>query len=162
MKNKHTTIATLCFPITSERILLGKKKLRLGAGWWNGFGGKVEKDETVTDAACREVEEECGLLPFKEDLEYVARVLFKYPEEHWDVHIFFARAWTGEICESDEMCELTWFLHKDIPYANMGPSDLEWLPRVLDGKKVLGDVSFSKDKEIADMKFSQVRSLTLP
>jgi len=154
--------ATLCFPITSEQILLGKKQKRLGAGFWNGFGGRVENNETIVEAVCRESEEECGLLPKREDLEYVARVLFKYREENWNVHIFFAREWTGKISESDEMGDLTWFLHKDIPYSEMWPSDREWLPQVLRGEKIKGSVSFSDNKEIKEKSFSRTQSLFLP
>lgn len=43
------------------RILLGLKKRGFGAGKWNGFGGKVEKGETIEAAALRELEEESGL-----------------------------------------------------------------------------------------------------
>ena len=34
-------------------ILLGMKKRGFGAGRWNGFGGKVDTDETILQAAKR-------------------------------------------------------------------------------------------------------------
>ena len=46
---------------TPQRMLLGMKKRGFGMGKWNGFGGKVEPDETVEAAARRELEEEAGL-----------------------------------------------------------------------------------------------------
>ena len=36
-----------------QRILLGMKKRGFGSGKWNGFGGKVEPNETIEDAAKR-------------------------------------------------------------------------------------------------------------
>lgn len=162
MGNTNTIVATLCFPITADSILLGKKKKRLGVGWWNGFGGRVEVGETIEEATCRETKEECGFLTREKDLDYVARVLFKYPQENWDVHIFFVRLWSGKICESDEMGELTWFLYKNIPYASMWPSDKKWLPRVLCGEKIQGSVTFTNDKKIKETSFSRTQSLLLP
>ena len=40
---------------TNGRLLLGMKKRGFGAGYYNGFGGKVEAGETIAQAAAREV-----------------------------------------------------------------------------------------------------------
>lgn len=37
----------------NRQILLGYKKRGLGASKWNGFGGKVEINENIVDAAIR-------------------------------------------------------------------------------------------------------------
>lgn len=50
MANK---LLTLVFVNRSQEILLGFKKRGFGAGRWNGFGGKVEKGETIEEAAQR-------------------------------------------------------------------------------------------------------------
>ncbi len=47
--------ATLCFLRTKDKILLGMKKRGFGKGKYNGFGGKIGSDETIEDAAVREV-----------------------------------------------------------------------------------------------------------
>jgi 8-oxo-dGTP pyrophosphatase MutT (NUDIX family) len=39
------------------------KKRGFGHGKYNGFGGKVELNETIMDAAIRETNEECGIVP---------------------------------------------------------------------------------------------------
>ena len=44
---------TLVLVHHGERVLLGLKKRGFGQGRWNGFGGKVEKGETITNAAIR-------------------------------------------------------------------------------------------------------------
>lgn len=40
---------------------MGLKKRGLKAGCWNGFGGKLEQDETPLECIVRETEEEAGI-----------------------------------------------------------------------------------------------------
>lgn len=40
----------------SNQILLGMKKRGFGVGKWNGFGGKIEENETTEEGAKRYVE----------------------------------------------------------------------------------------------------------
>ena len=46
-------IFTLAMVRRTNYLLLGLKKKGFGEGKWNGFGGKVEKDETVSEGAVR-------------------------------------------------------------------------------------------------------------
>jgi 8-oxo-dGTP diphosphatase/2-hydroxy-dATP diphosphatase len=46
-------ILTLAIVRKKNSLLLGLKKRGFGEGKWNGFGGKVEKDETVSEGAIR-------------------------------------------------------------------------------------------------------------
>ena len=46
-------ILTLVLIRESARVLLGMKKRGFGQGRWNGFGGKVEKGETILQGAIR-------------------------------------------------------------------------------------------------------------
>jgi hypothetical protein len=34
----------------NNQLLLGVKKRGFGEGWWNGFGGKVHKGESIEEA----------------------------------------------------------------------------------------------------------------
>ncbi|PJE75822.1 hypothetical protein COV04_02660 [Candidatus Uhrbacteria bacterium CG10_big_fil_rev_8_21_14_0_10_48_11] len=52
----------LCIVYQHANSLLGLKKRRFGAGKWDGFGGKVETEETIEEAAKRELEEESGVV----------------------------------------------------------------------------------------------------
>lgn len=52
---------TLLLPVKGMRVLLGMKKRGLGEGKWNGFGGKIERNESTTEAAKREFWEETGV-----------------------------------------------------------------------------------------------------
>ena len=48
-------IYTLVFlrDVPNKRILLGYKKRGFGIGKWNGLGGKVETNESITEGAKR-------------------------------------------------------------------------------------------------------------
>ena len=48
-------LLTLAFVKESTRILLGYKKRGFGMGRWNGFGGKVQANESIENAAKRYV-----------------------------------------------------------------------------------------------------------
>ena len=47
-EKKPLTLLLLC---DTNRVLLGMKKRGFGAGKWNGFGGKLERGESIYDAA---------------------------------------------------------------------------------------------------------------
>ena len=54
---------SLVYPVRKDgRILLGHKRRGMGAGKWNGFGGKREDGETMRECAARELFEESGLI----------------------------------------------------------------------------------------------------
>ena len=71
------------------------KKKGFGAGRWNGFGGKVEKGETVAEAAKREVLEEAGVEI--DGLEEIGVLDFEFigNPEILEVHIFKAFDFSG-------------------------------------------------------------------
>lgn len=48
-------LMTLTMILKDDEILLGMKNRGMGKGKWNGFGGKVEPNETIDDAAIRYV-----------------------------------------------------------------------------------------------------------
>jgi 8-oxo-dGTP pyrophosphatase MutT (NUDIX family) len=142
--------ATLCLPVDfrKRRILLGMKKQGFGKGKWNGFGGKIEVEETQGEAALRELKEEAGLYAGK--ATKVGELIFLFPhmpvEEQWDMvmHIFLVQEWEGEPKESREM-KPEWFSFEKIPFKSMWQDDSHWLPLVLKGKKVKGRFVFEND-----------------
>lgn len=146
---------TLCLPVQgnpAERILLGMKKTGFGRGKYNGFGGKIEDVETPEAAAVRELAEECGIVAAESDLEPVGRLVFTFParpEDDHDVQLYIIRKWQGQPAETSEM-KPVWFAVGDIPYNEMWADDSYWLPAVLKGKKVSGEVYFSEDNEEVD------------
>jgi len=145
--------ATLCLLIkqnqNNKELLLAMKKRGFGIGKWNGVGGKFDpkKDKDINKTAIREVEEEIGVKVKK--MKKVAVLSFYFSEHssfNQDVHIFLANDWEGEPKESEEMSP-KWFKENEIPFNEMWSDDKFWLPKVLDGEKLVGDFFF-KEGEI--------------
>jgi 8-oxo-dGTP diphosphatase/2-hydroxy-dATP diphosphatase len=118
------------------------KKRGFGEGRWNGFGGKVEANETILEAAKREVEEEVGIQV--SDLVQVATLTFSFRLDEsrvLEVHVFKTTSFSGQPVETEEM-KPQWFLYDEIPYDEMWPDDRFWLPQVLAGAKIIGSFQF--------------------
>jgi len=127
-------------------ICLAMKKRGFGVGRWNGSGGKVnEPIESVEVAAKREVGEEIGVVI--RDLKKMAELSFFFPHnKKWNqmVHVFFALDWKNEPSPSEEMFP-RWFKTMDIPYSEMWPDDIFWLPKVLGGEKLKAKFVFGEN-----------------
>lgn len=123
-KTKEALETTLVFFRDGKKILLSEKKRSIGSGLLNGFGGKVEVNETVLEAAIREAEEEVGLKPVQ--MQKKAVISFKRDIPIL-MHVFVATDWTGEIKESDEMQNPAWYSIGSLPYEKMIPTDKLWL-----------------------------------
>lgn len=140
--------ATLLFPVRPSKepfleICLAIKKRGFGAGRWNGAGGKVHPGEAIESALIRETKEELDItvLTFTK----VAELTFTFPHEptfNQLVHTYLTDSWEGEPHESEEM-RPRWFSVADIPYGEMWPDDILWLPQVLEGKKLRGAFTFA-------------------
>lgn len=140
------------------KILLGMKKRGFGEGKWNGFGGKVKEDETVEEAARRELQEEVGIeVDF---LEKVGILDFEFKEDPdiLQVHVFKADNFFGEPTESEEMRPQWWHVD-DIPFDEMWPDDIHWIPLLLDGKKFIGRFLFDSSDTIIEQELNETEML---
>jgi ADP-ribose pyrophosphatase YjhB (NUDIX family) len=133
--------ATLCYLVKDGQVLLGIKEKKIGKGCWNGFGGGIEPGETPEKAALRELKEEAGVTVFPEHLKKVAIVDFHNQKSDGafficQVHVYLAEKWLGEPKATKEMSHPTWFLIQSLPVEKMMLADKDWLPLILEGKKV--------------------------
>ena len=140
------TKAILCHIKDKERLLLQfKAKGKFGEGRWNGPGAKIKKGETKEQTVEREVLEETGLLV--SDLKYAGKTTFFFPQKGtdiWVVYIYLTESFFGELKHSEEG-ELRWFEIESLPYKNMWPDDIYWIPLMLEGKKF--DATFWLDEK---------------
>lgn len=142
--------ATIVYCVRGDEVLLGMKKVRFGAGKWNGFGGKVEAGESIEQGARREVKEKAGLSIAEGALIQVATVSFLFAEKPvFECHAFLAKEWQGELRESDEMLP-RWFPISELPYKDMWASDLYWLPAVLLGHTLTGVCHFNDEGTVVE------------
>eukprot|EP01097_Dermamoeba_algensis_P000572 TRINITY_DN1198_c0_g1_i1.p1 TRINITY_DN1198_c0_g1~~TRINITY_DN1198_c0_g1_i1.p1 ORF type:complete len:175 (-),score=24.74 TRINITY_DN1198_c0_g1_i1:876-1400(-) len=135
---KPLKVFTITFPLDLQksRILLGLKKRGFGVNKWNGFGGKVKVgQETIEEAAKREVHEECSLVV--KSMEKRGVIYFEFDEKLepalFEVHIFVCSSWEGLEEESEEM-RPKWYSLDAIPYDQMWIDDVFWLPLLLKGR----------------------------
>ena len=137
---------TLCYLVRPGEIMLAMKKRGFGAGKWNGLGGKVESNETVEEAARREVLEESSVI--LKDLTKRAEIDVLWrdePEKDQRLHIFFADNWLGSPIETEEMAP-EWFKNHMLPHDAMWPSDREWLPMLIAERQLYGRILFGENR----------------
>jgi len=137
-------IQTLCFLRNNEKILLGMKKRGFGFGRWNGFGGKLQENETIEEAAKRETKEESGIEIQEMEKFGIIAFAFAGKEDVLEVHFFEIKKYSGEPIETEEM-KPEWFAFKNIPLDSMWPDDEFWMPLFLENKKFKGEFHFDKE-----------------
>ena len=153
------TLMTLSIPISEEgKVLLGMKKRGFGEGFWNGFGGKVEKDEKIIESAKRELQEEAGVQA--EYLFKAGEIVFthNYDDEVIEMPVFRIEKILGQPKETEEM-KPQWFLFEEIPYDKMWPDDSYWLPLFLEKKLFKAKFIFNRKNELQSFKVQEVKTL---
>jgi 8-oxo-dGTP pyrophosphatase MutT (NUDIX family) len=162
--------ATLVFPSDVSRILLGLKKTGLGKGFFNGFGGKVEKGESVRQGAFRELSEETGIAlgDLREELlTYVGKIRFKWPEvpkNNMVVHVFFYHCLHAFEAQDTEEMTPTWFKKDSVPYSNMWEDDAVWLRALLNTKcqQIIGNFEYDENGRLFEFEVHAGRKLLKP
>ncbi len=151
---------TIVFLLRDDEILLGMKLRGVGAGYWNGPGGKVDPGESIEQAMVRECQEEISVTPTT--YRKVAYHDFVLQNEtaswHQWTHAYIATEWQGEPTASDELVP-RWFHLSDIPYSQMWPDDILWLPQVLEGKLLSTRIVMAKDEQVEDYEITEVDTL---
>lgn len=61
MRSREYTVVIAFNYLLLDVLLIQKEKPKFQKGLFNGIGGKVEHNETITQCACREFYEECGI-----------------------------------------------------------------------------------------------------
>ncbi|KAJ4462144.1 putative 7,8-dihydro-8-oxoguanine triphosphatase [Paratrimastix pyriformis] len=140
-------LATLFWILEPNRVLLGMKKRGFGVGKYNGFGGKVQADETPLQGALRELQEECGLIPIDTRPRGILLFEFVEPDKRWylEVHLYSATKFTGNVTESEEM-RPEWFAYPDVPHGKMWEDDKYWWPILMRDSNFLGHFVFDNSQ----------------
>ncbi|MEI7960875.1 MAG: 8-oxo-dGTP diphosphatase [archaeon] len=147
---------TLVFLLKGTKTILAMKKIGFGKGKWNGYGGKVEKGETIKEAAVRELFEESKIQTSEEKLLPLGVIEFKFlqkPEYDQDVHIFILEEF-GEAIETEEM-KPNWFNIEKLPLTEMWDGDEHWIPIVLNKLTVKAKVEFLGEGKFEKIEFSE-------
>ncbi|CAH0719680.1 unnamed protein product, partial [Brenthis ino] len=153
---------TLVFLRTETQILLGLKKRGFGINKWNGFGGKVEQNESIIDAAIRELNEECCVTVKNEDLKNIGHLEFTFEGDTvmMDVRVFSATVYKGTPTETEEMAP-KWFDLDKIPFTDMWPDDRIWFPYMLKNKLFLGKFHYKGFDTILNYNLQELKSMDI-
>lgn len=141
-------INTLCFIFDNERVLLAMKKRGFGAGKWNGYGGKVQRGETIEEAARREIKEEAGI----DDISLEPRGILRFSwvsakQRPIECHVFKIISYQGEPIETEEM-RPQWFAIDSLPFKEMWSDDPIWLPEFLANKGLKAEFIFDDNDQV--------------
>jgi hypothetical protein len=160
---------TVTYVRQKNLLLLGKKLVRIGKGWWNGFGGNIESGELIIQAAVRELWEETRNPDCPDNTGIIPTAIYKcgeilithnYKPEEILLHYFLVTESEGEAYETDEMMPFRYSIEDPclIPFDSMWPSDIHILPRFLDGEKLIGQICYNQDKKIVSIKLQAIQS----
>ncbi len=138
--------AVVCYLARNDEFLMAFKTEKIGAGCWNGYGGGIETGETPVMATVREFWEEThpdednGVVIYPENLEKIAEIDFHNMKSNGEifvckVHFYLTNNWSGEPKDTKTMINPTWFSKDNLPKRLM-PADLDFLPKILTGKKI--------------------------
>ena len=142
-------IYTLCYPIDDDSVLLGYKRRGHGKDLYCGFGGKLEKNETLVDCIIRELEEESGIQTSEKSLSYSGAIKFQssiHEIMNGIVHVFIINDWEGKPNDTEEMYP-QWFKINNMPYNFMRETDIIWLPYVLSYRKLDAEFYYEYNKD---------------
>ncbi len=90
-------------------LILKRAKTKLYEHLWQGVAGKIEKGETASQAALRELKEETGLVPYKMFIaDHVSSFYESYKDRINFVPVFGIEVHKRQIILSDEHCEYKW------------------------------------------------------
>ncbi|CAK1595719.1 unnamed protein product [Parnassius mnemosyne] len=153
-------IFTLIFIRQDNQILLGLKKRGFGQNKWNGFGGKVELNESVMEAAVRELREESCLMCKTTDLKNIGHLEFTFEGDStmMDVRVFSSSIFEGTPTETEEMIP-KWFDCDKIPFHAMWPDDSLWFPYMLQGKLFYGRFHYQGFDKILNYTIEELESM---
>lgn len=118
--------------------------LRSNTSWMDGHyslpSGKVEKNETFSNAAIREVKEEAGIDVEPQDIKPVLTVQRKGTDSEWVDVYFEVKKWSGEPfnAEPNVHGELAWLDLDNLP-DNVIPSVVSALEQVKLGNHYFED-----------------------
>jgi len=104
----------------TDRILLGKRNKDPQRGSWVIPGGKIHAFERIAEAAARELQEETGLT-VEVGSQFKVYEIVNRPNEHRIVIYSWARATSGILKASDDLCEVKFFSKEELASIPLTP-----------------------------------------
>jgi len=138
---------TLGFLFKDNKIILAKKKRKIGAGKWNGYGGRIEQGESKFECLKREFAEESSVELKEQDCEELGYVDFVLDGFDLRVYMYHIHSFSGYPIETEEMGEPREFDLGKLPYDEMMVGDDKFIPLIIERKKFTGKMSFTDGED---------------
>lgn len=147
--------ASVLFLETEDEFCMGEKLQKIGAGFLNGVGGGPEEWENEYQCAVREAYEEWRVMVALQSLRKVAVINMHNRKTSGEtfvcrLHVFFNDRWIEEPEGGEEMGPPLWFPKSAPPLERMMPGDRAWMPLVLSGRKIVGDIWYGPKQQTLD------------
>ncbi|SDK04920.1 NUDIX hydrolase [Sediminibacillus albus] len=144
---------TNCVLQKDDHILMLQKPRR---GWYAMPGGKMERGESIKEAAQREYFEETGLSLVNPQLSAAFSFLIqeeKHVVDEWMMFTFSCRQFQGTLNEECKEGILEWVPKEHVLEKPMAEGDRYIINHILHSDQVLyGTFSYTKDYELLDYK----------
>lgn len=103
----------------SRILLMLRQNTSFHSGFYGMMGGKVEANESITQALIREADEELGIVIRQKDIHFAHCLSWKTERnEDLVVLVFKINSWQGNLTnkEPHKCKELAWFSYDKLPY----------------------------------------------
>jgi 8-oxo-dGTP diphosphatase len=124
-------LATLVYAIRDDEVLLHKRVKDPNRDLWVAPGGKLEADESPTECAVREMEEETGLKIQDPTLRGIMTEVSPRPDYQWITFIFAATRWHGALAPAPGIGEFRWVRTTEVFALPIPPTDRIFFARVI-------------------------------
>lgn len=121
--------AAACYlEIDNKLLLLERAKNKSEPGKWGVPGGKIELNETPTNAALRELFEETGIVLEDSQIRYLGPLYIRKPEADFVYHVFSAVLdQIPTVCLNSENANFKWASLKDLEETPLMAGAMETL-----------------------------------
>lgn len=140
---------TNCVLREQDKVLLLQKPSR---GWWVAPGGKMEPQETITEALIREYHEETGLVLQDPTLRGVFTFIVQSDQviqEEWMMFTFYTEKFAGDLLEESSEGILDWVSVDQINQLPMAEGDQQFLiPILQDTSFIVGKFRYSPEYKL--------------
>jgi 8-oxo-dGTP diphosphatase len=144
-------LATLCYVIQNDRVLMLLRNKEPNKGLWIAPGGKLEFDESPQECALRELAEETGLQGHHPQLRGIITEVSPRDDYQWLIFIFVVHQVTGDLtnCELLDCPEgrLAWVPIAQVPDLELPAADTIFFPHII-GPGPLFRAKFVYDRDL--------------